>query len=41
MNLGPIPLQPGTRFVWRLMIDGEALPGANLGFTTRPRPAAE
>ena len=36
VNLGPIPLPAGTRFVWRLMIDGEALPGASLGFTTRP-----
>jgi hypothetical protein len=39
VNLGPIPLAPGTRFAWRLTIDGEALPGASLGFTTRPRPA--
>ena len=38
VNLGPIPLEPGTRFAWRLTIDGEALPGASLGFTTRPRP---
>ena len=36
VNLGPIPLPAGTRFVWRLTIDGEALPGASLGFTTRP-----
>jgi hypothetical protein len=41
VNLGPIPLAPGTRFAWRLTIDGEALPGASLGFTTRPRPAEE
>src|SRR5271166_6162152 len=40
VNLGPIPLNPATRFVWRLMIDGESLPGASLGFTTRPRPSA-
>ena len=32
-----IPLAPGTRFAWRLTIDGESLPGASLGFTTRPR----
>ena len=38
VNLGPLPLAPGTRFAWRLMIDGEALPGASLGFTTRPCP---
>ena len=40
VNLGPIPLAPGTRFAWRLTIDGESLPGASLGFTTRPRRAA-
>ena len=39
VNLGPIPLAPATRFAWRLTIDGESLPGASLGFTTRPRPA--
>ena len=39
VNLGPIPLAPGTRFAWRLTIDGDSLPGASLGFTTRPRPA--
>jgi hypothetical protein len=38
VNLGPIPLVPGTRYVWRLTIDGESLPGAAVGFTTRPRP---
>ena len=41
VNLGPIPLEPGTRFAWRLVIDGESLPGASLAFTTRPRPPAE
>ena len=41
VNLGPIPLAPGTRFAWRLTIDGDSLAGASLGFTTRPRPAAE
>jgi hypothetical protein len=41
VNLGPIPLAPGMRFAWRLMIDGESLPGASLGFTTRPRPEEE
>jgi hypothetical protein len=38
VNLGPIPLAPATRFAWRLTIDGDSLPGASLGFTTRPRP---
>jgi len=40
INLGPIPLNPASRYAWRLMIDGEALPGASVGFTTRPRPQA-
>jgi hypothetical protein len=37
VNFGPIPLAPGSRFTWRLVIDGEALPGALVSFTTRPR----
>ncbi len=40
VNMGPIPLRPGTRFTWRLVIDGESLPAASLGFTTRPVPQA-
>lgn len=40
VNMGPIPLPAGARYTWRLTIDGEALPGADLGFTTRPRPAS-
>lgn len=38
VNLGPIPLEAGTRYKWRLTIDGEDLPGSSVGFTTRPRP---
>jgi hypothetical protein len=37
VNMGPIPLPPGARYTWRLTIDGEPLPGADLRFTTRPR----
>lgn len=37
VNLGPIPLEPGTRYAWRLTIDGEMLPGASVRFTTRQR----
>jgi hypothetical protein len=37
VNIGPVPLAPGSRFVWRLTVDGESLPGAALAFTTRPR----
>jgi len=32
------PARAGTRFAWRLTIDGESLANASLGFTTRPRP---
>ncbi len=41
VNLGPLPLEPGNRFTWRLTIDGNVEEGWALGFTTRPRPAAE
>jgi hypothetical protein len=37
VNFGPIPLAPASRFTWRLVIDGESLPGASVSFTTRPR----
>ncbi len=36
VNFGPIPLNPGSRFTWRMVIDGESLPGATASFTTRP-----
>jgi hypothetical protein len=39
VNMGPIPLPPDARYTWRLTVDGEALPGADLRFTTRPRPS--
>ena len=38
VNFGPIPLSPGSRFTWRLVIDGDSLPGADASFTTRPLP---
>ena len=37
VNFGPIPLGPSSRFTWRLVVDGESLPGASVSFTTRPR----
>jgi hypothetical protein len=37
VNFGPIPLAPSSRFTWRLVIDGDSLPGASVSFTTRPR----
>ena len=36
INLGPLPLNPGTRFTWRFVVNGEPLPGGSLSFTTRP-----
>ena len=40
VNFGPIPLAAGSRFTWRLTVDGETLPGATASFTTRPAPVA-
>ncbi len=36
VNFGPLPLAPDRRYTWRLVIDGERLPGSALSFTTRP-----
>lgn len=36
INLGPIPLQPASRFVWRLSIDGKSEDTWFVGFSTRP-----
>ena len=36
VNLGPLPLKPGTRYTWRMAIDGESQTDWVLGFTTRP-----
>ena len=36
VNFGPIPLAAGSRYTWRLVIDGESLVGADVSFTTRP-----
>jgi hypothetical protein len=38
VNLGPLPLVPGTRYTWRMSIDGESQSDWVLGFTTRPAP---
>ncbi len=40
VNLGPLPLSPGNRYTWRLVIDGETGETWALSFTTRPRPEA-
>ena len=36
LNFGPLPLAPGTRYSWRLVIDGAAQDDWVLPFTTRP-----
>ena len=36
VNLGPLPLAPGTRYTWRMAIDGDSHPDWVLAFTTRP-----
>ncbi|HEX2063797.1 MAG TPA: hypothetical protein VHE80_05190, partial [Acidimicrobiales bacterium] len=36
ISLGPLPLEPGTRYTWRLTIDGETNDAWTNGFTTRP-----
>jgi len=43
VNLGPLPLQPSSRYTWRFVVDGESLPGAAVAFATRPaeEPATE
>src|SRR5579862_4107280 len=30
VNLGPLPLAPASRFTWRLVVDGERLPGSSV-----------
>ena len=36
INLGPLPLEPGARYVWQLTIDGQSAEDWQVGFTTRP-----
>lgn len=36
INMGPLPLQAGARYVWRLIVDGEAVEGGSIAFSTRP-----
>jgi hypothetical protein len=35
VNIGPIPLPPASRFVWKLGIDGKSDDNWTLGFSTR------
>jgi hypothetical protein len=36
VNVGPLPLKPDTRFVWRISIDGRTDEDWQVSFTTRP-----
>jgi Family of unknown function (DUF6941) len=36
VNFGPLPLENGRRYQWRLSIDGETDEDWTLGFSTRP-----
>lgn len=36
-NFAPIPLAPGSRFEWRLEIDGESSADWTVAFSTRPQ----
>jgi Family of unknown function (DUF6941) len=38
VNFGPIPLEPGSQYVWHLSIDGHSEEDWNLTFSTRPIP---
>jgi hypothetical protein len=40
VNLGPLPLQPGMRYTWRMVVGGRDLPGGAISFSTRPVPTA-
>lgn len=39
INYGPLPLDPGRRYIWRLYIDGETREDWYVGFITRQPPA--
>lgn len=41
LNFGPLPLAPGNRYSWRLVIDGESREDWALPFTTRPSQVEE
>jgi hypothetical protein len=41
INLGPLPLEPGSRYLWRLVFDGNTEPDWVLAFTTRPIPVVD
>lgn len=37
-NLAPLPLQPNSRYQWRLLVDGQADDNWTLAFSTLPYP---
>jgi len=40
VNIGPLPLRPGSGYVWRCSMDGESLDEWRVAFRTRaPRPS--
>ena len=36
-NFAPLPLAPGSRYVWALFLDNGESPDATVGFNTRPQ----
>lgn len=38
VNLGPLPLRPGQRYVWRCTIDGDTHEDWQVAFSTREQP---
>jgi hypothetical protein len=38
INLGPLPLQPNHRYVWRCSINDQSEPEWQVSFSTRPEP---
>jgi hypothetical protein len=36
-NFAPLPLEPASRYVWALFLDGSDAPDSTVGFNTRPR----
>jgi hypothetical protein len=41
INIGPLPLQPGSRYEWRCFIDDATDDDWRLGFSTRPAAQAK
>jgi hypothetical protein len=39
INVPPLPLDPASRFTWRLVVNGDTPDGGTVSFSTRPEPA--